>query len=152
MLPHLRTEFTRTKPNNSTEGNKDVSIKELAEVLELSNTGKVQLLEDRRHGPGLLAFSQVPRQGQPRGACGWCAVTIVGQKPHPWHAYAPREKPGRAATCQISRKEVQEDVPFVWQILVLLGNHTSLQSGRNTGSHSISKRPAHKAKRCPPKR
>lgn len=64
-------------------GKKDVSIKELAEMLERSNTGKVQLLEGRRRGPGLLAFSQVPSQGQPRGACGWCAVTVVGQKPHP---------------------------------------------------------------------
>lgn len=51
-----------------------------------------------------------------------------------------------------SQGRIQEDLPFVWQIFVLLGNHTSLQSERNTGSHSVSKRPARKAKRCPPKR
>lgn len=138
------------KPSNSIEGNKDVSIKELAEMLERSNTGKVQLLEGRRHGPGLLAFSQVPSQGQPRGACGWCAVTVVGQKPYPWHACAPGEKPGRAATCQISRKDSRRPSLCMADLCAAWKPHES--PVREKHGLPLSKRPARKAKRCPPKR
>lgn len=48
-----------------------------------------------------------------------------------WHAYAPRGKPGRAATCQISRKEVQEDLPLYGRYLYHL-KITQVSSQRET--------------------